>query len=206
MISWIVFDAMGVIYTESDDVCGLLLPFVLRYNPKILRKTFIDTYVQASIGRITSRELWEQFGLGNRYPDIERLYLDTMLTIDKDFRSVALGLREKFLLGLLSNDVAEWSVHLRNRFDLNFFEATVVSGEAMCRKPHPEIFELFLKRSKANAPECVFVDDRKKNLEAAASLGFKTVWFHRIEDDHAFMADVEITSLAGLENAIARIT
>jgi putative hydrolase of the HAD superfamily len=128
-----------------------------------------------------------------------------MLIIDKDFRSVALGLREKFLLGLLSNDVAEWSIHLRNRFDINLFESTVVSGEALCRKPHREIFELFLKRSKADARECVFIDDRKKNLETAASLGFKTVWFRRIEDDHSFTADLEIMSFAGLENAIAGI-
>lgn len=29
MISWIIFDAMGVVYEEGDDTNNLLIPFIL---------------------------------------------------------------------------------------------------------------------------------------------------------------------------------
>ena len=54
-----------------------------------------------------------------------------------------------------------------------------------------------------DSPEkCVFIDDRKKNLEIAASIGFKTIWFNRIEDNLGFHADKEISSFLQLEQAI----
>lgn len=199
---WIVFDAMGVVYTASDDVSNLLWPFITRHNPQTDKKSFIEAYVRVSLGSISCREFWEMVGLGRRYPEIERDYLDTMLTLDSEFKPVAQRLRERYKIGMLSNDVGDWSRHLRKRFEIDFFDTAVISGDVQCRKPDPRIFEKFLEETGARPEECHFIDDRKKNLEEAASIGFKTIWFHRIEDDSEFHAEKEISSFSQLEQAI----
>jgi putative hydrolase of the HAD superfamily len=79
-------------------------------------------------------------------------------------------LHEKFKIGMLSNNVGDWSRFLRKHFELDFFDATVISGDVLFRKPDRKIFEKFLDTSGAKPEECVFIDDRKKNLETAASI------------------------------------
>jgi HAD superfamily hydrolase (TIGR01509 family) len=199
---WVVFDAMGVVYTASDDVSDLLWPFLVLHNPNVDKKKFIDAYVRVSLGSISCPEFWERMGLGRRYPQIEQEYLDTMLTMDSEFRQAALGLHEHYKIGMLSNDVGDWSRYLRKRFDIDFFDAAVISGDVLCRKPDRKIFEKFLEKSGAMSEECIFIDDRKKNLEVAASIGFKTIWFHRIEDDLQFKPDFEIRSFLDLEYVV----
>jgi putative hydrolase of the HAD superfamily len=206
VITWIVFDAMGVIYPVSDDVSGLLLPFVQLHVPFLNKRKFITTYIQASVGSISCKTFWETIGLGDKYPAIEKEYLDTMLTLDSGFTSAANELHQNYKLGLLSNDVGDWSRYLRKRFNIDFFDTAVVSGDELCKKPDKKIFELFLERSKAKAEECVFIDDRKVNLEVAHMLGLKTIWFHRIDDAHGFEADREIKSFGSLIASVQEIS
>jgi putative hydrolase of the HAD superfamily len=201
-IRWVVFDAMGVVYPVSDDVSDLLWPFIVRHNPQVDKKKFIASYVRVSLGGISCKEFWDRNGLGDQYPGIEQEYLGTMLTIDKELKPVALRLQEKFKIGMLSNDVGDWSRYLRKWFGLDFFDAAIISGDVRYRKPDRKIFEKFLEKSGAKPEECVFIDDRKKNLETAASIGFKTIWFHRIEDESAFVSDGEISAFSQLEQII----
>jgi len=204
-ISWVVFDAMGVVYNSSDDVSDLLWPFVLKNNPAIDKKAFIDSYVRISLGNITCKQFWDYVGLGEKYPAIEKEYLDSMLTLEPTFIPAAQALKKDFKLGMLSNDVGDWSRHLRKRFNIDFFDVAIISGDVFLRKPDVKIFELFLEKSGAKADECVFIDDRKKNLEVAKSLGFKTLWFHRIEDEKQFDPDAEIKDFSRIKDVIKEI-
>ncbi len=207
MIHWIVLDAMGVVYTVGDDTNDLLVPFVQSRNPLISREAINEIYLRASLGEIPARRLWEEVGLGDRYPDIESLYLDDVL-VDPEFRPVAMRLARQFRLGLLSNDLAEWSRYLRARRGLGF-DAVTISGDVHCRKPSPDIYRHFLRASGARPDECVFVDDRVKNLVAAAEQGFRTIRFEREEpgpDDYAaFQPDARIASFGELEEAVSRL-
>jgi HAD superfamily hydrolase (TIGR01509 family) len=44
-------------------------------------------------------------------------------------------------------------------------------------KPEPAIFEYLLGRYGLSPNDTVFVDDSPPNIDAARSLGLKTVWF-----------------------------
>jgi putative hydrolase of the HAD superfamily len=205
MTSWVVFDAMGVVFTVCDDTNDLLVPFIRERNPGISREEINEIYIRASLGQIASRRLWEEVGLGGQYPEIETTYLDTWLTLDPEFVPVARALSERFSLGLLSNDLSEWSAYLRDRFSLGFLDAVIISGDAGCRKPSPEIYERFLTGAGAPAEECVFIDDKLKNLAAAAALGMKTIRFARQPDESDFEPDATIGSFGRLEEAIDRL-
>jgi FMN phosphatase YigB (HAD superfamily) len=177
---WIVFDAMGVIFIDAEDVNDLLLPFLQMREPGVNRERINEVYHRASLGLISSREFWTKLGFSSEYPAIELEYLDSRLRLDLEFIPIASKLGSEYNLALLANDVAEWSAYLRGKYNLNcLFKAVVISGEAGLRKPDPAIYQLLLDKTGARAANCIFIDDRQNNLDAAAMLGFQTIRFLR---------------------------
>ncbi|MEZ4599029.1 MAG: HAD-IA family hydrolase [Syntrophotaleaceae bacterium] len=205
MIKWVVFDAMGVVFTVGDDTNDLLVPFVQERNRDISRDVINSAYHRASLGNISSCQFWDEIGLGDQYPAVESEYLDSMLTLDDAFIPVAKALSARYRLGLLSNDVSEWSKWLRLKFALDFFDCVIISGDVRVRKPDTAIYELFLQKSQASADTCVFIDDRHKNLSAAQTVGMKTIHFAREDGAGTSAADARIERFAELETAINNI-
>jgi HAD superfamily hydrolase (TIGR01509 family) len=205
MINWIVFDAMGVVFTVGDDTNDLLVPFVQERNRDIARDVINAAYHRASLGKISSCQFWGEVGLGDKYPGVEYEYLDSMLTLDDAFIPCAKALSARFRLGLLSNDVSEWSKWLRNKFALNFFDCVVISGDVRVRKPDTGIYERFLQECQASAGTCVFIDDRHRNLSAAQAVGMRTIHFAREAEAGDFVPDARIEGFAELETVIKNI-
>jgi HAD superfamily hydrolase (TIGR01509 family) len=204
---WIVFDAMGVVFPEPDDISGLLVPF-LRARRKDFAEASVDApYREASLGRISPAEFWARIGFGAEYPAIEREYLDTRLRPDPGFIPLADELGRRYRLGLLSNDVGAWSKRLRESHDLERrFSCVLISGDAGFRKPDPRIFEAFLAKSGARAGECAFIDDRLRNLAAAKAVGMATVHFDTsLPDESGYVPDAVAQGFAGLPAALAAL-
>lgn len=81
-------------------------------------------------------------------------------------------------MALLTNNVREWEPVWRPMLPVDeIFEVVVDSAFVGMRKPEAGIYELTLERIGLTAPECVFVDDLKPNIDAAQELGFATVHF-----------------------------
>ena len=194
-----VFDAMGVIFEVGDDTNDLVVPFVRERNGRVSQGQINDLYRLASLGQITSEAFWRAVGLGAEYPQVENAYLNTCFTLDAEFKPVAARLAQAFKLGILSNDVKEWSSHLRARHGLDCFDAVAISGEVGYRKPDVKIYNAFLQMADASPEACVFVDDRTKNLNAANTLGFKTVYFQRKPPTEDFVPDSKVGSFHELE-------
>jgi 2-haloacid dehalogenase len=53
----------------------------------------------------------------------------------------------------------------------------VISGDEKVIKPDPAIYRILLERQGLNAADCVFIDDSKANVAAAAALGFHALLF-----------------------------
>ena len=189
MTKWIVFDAMGVIFEEGDDILNRLVPFLHRRGFALDAEAVHAAYRRASLGQISPREFWESQGLGGEHPAIEREYLDTCLQLDPLFKETAERLSSGYSLAVLSNDIREWSAYLRHRHGLDrFFQAAVISGEVGVRKPAPEIYRILLNRLQADGKDCIYIDDRIPNLAPAAELGMIPVWLAR--EDHPPAQDI----------------
>jgi putative hydrolase of the HAD superfamily len=200
---WVLLDAMGVIFEEGDDVNRLLIPFIRERDPSITGEQIDDLYMEASAGHITAPAFWQGLGLGDQYPEIEERYLSKCLRLSLGFRTNAQKLLHKYSLAMISNDVAEWSAFLRDWFDIDrYFRVIVVSGEVGHRKPDPAIFKNFLERAQAEARDCVLVDDRARNLHAAAELGFKTILFMREDSEVSFKPDAIVRGFDELPAAV----
>jgi putative hydrolase of the HAD superfamily len=195
----IIFDMYGVILKDPE---GGLMPFVNRFFPDL---QFDDVYThwrKANVGELTSLDFFSKIGFEGDINRIEKEYLDT-IEIDASFYSAAQTLGKYYRLALLSNDLSEWSNYLRGKFDINkYFDTVVISGDVKLQKPDINIFKLTLQKLALPARGCVFIDDRRRNLAAAKSLGMETILFNsrNVEYDGRTVFD-----FSGLVDALADI-
>ena len=63
-----------------------------------------------------------------------------------------------------------------------YFDHLYLSYQCKHMKPSAEIFQMMLEGQQATAEETLFIDDGKKNVEAAQSLGMKTLFPENNED------------------------
>ena len=87
----------------------------------------------------------------------------------------------------ISNFGAESWAQFRPRAPIfDIFADIVISGEEKLIKPDSSIFELALDRFGRRAEQCLFIDDRQDNIEAAESVGMAGHHFQdaiRLESD-----------------------
>jgi putative hydrolase of the HAD superfamily len=201
----IVFDAMGVIYKEGDDVGRLLFPYLKRYIPELSYNSLHELYIKLSLGQISSEEFFSALGLSIKYPEIKQDYLDTCLELDTQFIPALKPLSDKYSFAMLSNDVSEWSKYLRKKYDLDrYFSDVIISADVGCRKPSEKIFEILLERNHISAIDCCFIDDNINNIMAAQSLGINTILFDR-HAEKKYFGGYKISGFGALAEAIAKI-
>ncbi len=173
----IIFDMFGVI---AIDPAANLMPFVKASLPHYSDDEIEEMWLEAARGEISSVEFFSHLGFSGDIERLEREYLDTV-EVDESFFEAAEKLKkEGFTLALLSNDISEWSAYIRRKFALDkYFDEIVISGDCGLIKPDARIFGCLLERLSESAENCVFIDDRVKNLDAAKSLGMDVILFSR---------------------------
>lgn len=97
---------------------------------------------------------------------------------------------------LLSNyPRSMFTLHARTSFNfMDIIDGKVVSSFENLVKPQREIYELLLLRYNLRAEECVFLDDRMVNVEAAQALGITAI--HVTTQDEAIH---RLSELLGIE-------
>ncbi|MCP6719298.1 MAG: HAD-IA family hydrolase [Patescibacteria group bacterium] len=86
-------------------------------------------------------------------------------------------------ISLLTNNSSDIHILLKERFEIeHIFDYIFVSGDIGLAKPDPEIFKYTLKNIRADAKECLFIDDSMENIESAKKLGFSTILFIENKD------------------------
>ncbi len=190
---WVVFDAMGVMYRDGDDVRNLLVPYLRAKGCHLDEARIRELYLACSLGQISSEDFWRSAGVDRLASDEEYCEGHQLNVQVTDL------LRELHVPGIrtacLSNDVSEWARLLRNRFGLDGLISTwVISGDVGVRKPTRGIFQVLLETLDCTGPDVVFVDDSVKNLDAATTLGIRTIHFTPFRVDgceHAHVSSMQ---------------
>ncbi len=85
---------------------------------------------------------------------------------------------QKYRLLALTNWSSETFPIALERYEfLQWFEGIVVSGEEFTRKPFPEIYKILFDRYQVNPSSAIFIDDNKRNVQAAQRLGMQVIHF-----------------------------
>lgn len=103
--------------------------------------------------------------------------------LDTDLITYLRRMHGTYKTALLSNawaNAAEW---MRNRFHIDdCFDVIVISAAVHMMKPDPAIYHYTLSQLRIAAQEAVFVDDSRRNVEAAAALGIHAIQFTTREE------------------------
>jgi putative hydrolase of the HAD superfamily len=84
----------------------------------------------------------------------------------------------KYFLATLNNESRELNLHRIEKFGLKkYFSVFFSSSFLGAMKPDDEIFHLALDLSQRDPKECVFIDDRKLNVECAGRAGLRALQF-----------------------------
>jgi putative hydrolase of the HAD superfamily len=168
----IILDMYGVIVKQTGDD---FVPYVQQTFPDLSIEEIHTPWFKADIGELTSLEVWEAIGFKGDLEKIEKEYLDT-IELSDGFINFIEKAKNKYKLAIISNDSSRWSKYLRNKLDLNkYFDVISISGDLKIQKPDVRIFLLTTEKLGLNAEDCIYIDDREGNLEAAKKLGMKPV-------------------------------
>lgn len=75
------------------------------------------------------------------------------------------------------------------RYDfLHTFDGIVVSGEERLIKPDPRIFQCLFERYGVDPARAIYIDDARRNVDAAAALGMHAWWFQGADGLRGWLA------------------
>ncbi|MEM4246085.1 MAG: HAD family hydrolase [Candidatus Bathyarchaeia archaeon] len=148
-----------------------------------------------------------------------RPYIDSVVTVEGT-REVLEEVGEDYSLGIVSNfpcsAAVKGSLKKTGLYDL--FDHIIVSCEVGWRKPHPRIFNSYLRRARVKASESVFVgDDPRRDIGGARNAGMRTIllaagitptedYYYPEEAEVNFIKpDMEVRSLTELPRALKGI-
>ena len=168
----IILDMYGVIMRQDGSDFA---PYVQKFFPELTYEQITQPWFRADRGEIDMLEVWKAIGFEGDLEAIDREYLDT-LELNEGVHAFAQKMRPLCKMTILSDDNSRWSRYLRRKFDIDqHFDAVCISAETGITKPNERAFEIALERLGCRAEECVFIDDRPRNLAAAQALGMRAV-------------------------------
>jgi len=193
----VAFETMGVIFPEAHMVKNGLMKVLPHHDYRVV-KHFYNLY---TTGQLSRDEFWSKLNVQN-FEEIERRFLD-LFDVDKEIFDVLNYLKQKYILGIITNHSKEWFDYLDKKFDFsNFFSVIIISSEVKARKPDLRIFEKFLEKLDINSNKVCFIDDKLENLKAASQLGMKTIWMKREEQSFPFKPNFVIESFSELKKIL----
>ena len=88
----------------------------------------------------------------------------------------------RYLMATLNNEELELNLYRIEKFVLrDIFSFFLSSCFLHVRKPNEEIYRMALQIVQRPPSECLFIDDRRLNLESAGALGMRTLLFESAE-------------------------
>ncbi len=178
----IIFDVGDVILHERDYTRRAEWEKRLGLAPGQLTRLVQDSEpaAHAASGEVSERQVWQAIGkqLGLDDAQISELQRDFWSgeQLDATLVQFIQSLRPRYKIGILSNAWSDARYFHNTKFKMNTWtDAAVYSAEVKLLKPDPRIYQIVLDQLQVPADECVFVDDKPINVQAAQSLGMKGV-------------------------------
>ncbi|XCP84339.1 HAD family phosphatase [Roseburia hominis] len=166
---------------------------LLEYDPEVPLRAFCDSeearnciraelfqgpeWVESDLGYLTPEGMFEK--VSRRVPEKWHGALmrcteewNICMTPVAGARRFCDGLREEgYHLYVLSNASKDFYNYFPRFADLDYFDGVVVSADIHLIKPDPAIYRYLLETYHLIPEECLFIDDRPENVEAAGKLG-----------------------------------
>ena len=197
MIKNIIFDVGNVLVTWDPYV-----PFEKFFKNRDEITAFFEEIDFKNMVRVTDLGVTYKTAIENAVKKFPR-HEEALLAYDTGWASSVTGKVDGTLEMMVRLKKAGYGVYGLSNFShekfpicakkygfAEHFDGVVISGEVREVKPEEPIYKILLKKYNLKPEECVFLDDRRENLETAKRLGFKTILFTDAEN-----AEKELRSL-----------
>jgi len=181
-----IFDLFGVVisfddklvyrriaeHCESFDVAMSSLEDLVSHPDLIMSKiALLDIYAYVV----------DTCGFSLSFDDFQSVWLEPYTESVVGMESILRGLSSRYQLVLLSNvDTCYWAGVSTLHPELKYFHTRLVSCELGFAKPDPRAFRHAASAAGKTPSECLFVDDKLENIEAARALGFQAHLFRDV--------------------------
>jgi putative hydrolase of the HAD superfamily len=123
-------------------------------------------------GRLGHEDLWREMGVADGGDECELAARGAVTLLPHAQEIAGLPVRT----WVLSNHRTAWVMPVLEPLVRDgHIERVLVSDEIGAYKPEPRAFEIPLELSGVPAPDVLFVDDKQRNLDAAAAVGMQTL-------------------------------
>ncbi len=167
MIKAIIFDITGVLFPVQ--------PWIGERpsHEELLKIKQIATGIYDK-DKMSKEYLKEKIFQASRpHNELEAIYKSLTL-IDEDVFNLIKKLSEKYSLYSIANEAEKWTDIRKDLYGFQkYFKKLYISVEVGMRKPEESIYKLLLSETGLLPEECLFIDDKAINVEAAQKLGFQ---------------------------------
>jgi len=198
MIKGVIFDWGGVVIDWQNDTLYRHISKRFNIDLDYIRKRIENDLLRlVQIGEIDGKEMWKRFfsSLDMELPeDYERLWLEKfeeLCKINEKVMDMVKRLKEReYKTAILSDNEASHAAWGKKIGGFENFDIVVNSFEVKMLKPDEKIYNLTLDRLGLKAEECIFIDDKERNLPPAKKLGIHTIHFKNAEQLREDLAKV----------------
>lgn len=189
-ITTIFFD-MGHVLVNVDEMGAVQrIARFTRNTPeevwqRLKESGLIDSY---SRGEFTPQEFFSEvarrleFKREMTFEQMRNLWNGIVTGPKADVLGVAKDLKKKYRLFLLSNTDGVHHTHVATMVPLDdIFEGQIVSYLVGAGKPHAKIYKVALDAAKAQAENCLFIDDKPENIAGAEKVGMRGIVFKDVK-------------------------
>lgn len=183
MIKAVLFDFGGVFKQDSmmSKDCTGIFGMTAEQIMVHIEKTK-PIFRKCNKGIIDEKIFWKEFSEALGRPDVEncaekyREIYRSKLTFFSEMFDLVKELKEAGIkTAVFSNILVFQADIIRENKGYECFDVEILSYLEGMEKPEPEFYALALKKVGFNPEECIFIDDKEKNLEPAKNLGIYTV-------------------------------
>lgn len=189
MIKKIFFDFDGVLTTDktgSHTNCKYFSQKIGVDAKELLSKVKqFDEKIDA--GKISEKDVWESIckeaGVEFSPNWLQEAFINT--PIDELMLEYARQLKNKYSVGIITDNSTErMNIIIEQNQGFNIFDTIVISEDVKCTKKGTEIFKVTTQRANVNAKECIFIDNKQKNVDSAKNAGLIGVYFDDEKRDY----------------------
>lgn len=180
MIKTIIFDFAGVIATKKCfPAIADKLSEKLGIDKDLILEQLYDNEEEYVLGNESLQDFWEKSikKIDISYPDFETIF-SSWYELNNDVIDLIKELKKDYQMIILSDNFDVATPIMRKDENFNYlFEEMIFSNEVHLTKKYKEIFEYTLEKIDKKPSECLFIDDKKKNLLPAKEIGINTILF-----------------------------
>lgn len=185
MIKTIIFDFAGVlVLTKCFPQIAKNLGEQYNLDSNIIMENLYSSEKDYLLGKETTESFYNNSckPLGISFKDFS-YHFNNWYLLDENILNYIKDLKEKYEIVLHSDNFEILSQGLKkNTKLLELFDLMIFSNDIGYNKTQKEAFEYTLNKIKRKPSECIFTDDKEKNLLVPKELGIYTILYTSFND------------------------